>query len=573
MVIEYAILLLLFIAPGYLVLRGRFADDERLALAAAASAALYGAGALACRMLGLPLAAASVILPASVVVFLRGQTFSFSKDLKMVFATAVIACFAAQSLAAPQAYDTDGIFQMVAAKSFLTDDWMAVNFVDNYFEPVRFPQPITYRPPLNNVNMGLAFSLLGYSYEVAVLYSMTFTACLAAALYLAAGHLFGQKTAFLSSLALVCLNPYVLSSGFRVHAYNITAYLILCFLYLWQVKAHHVYLGVLAGMLYLTHSMGLVFLVSYASYQLFTERGRVLKYADGRAVAFVLVAALVVSPWLYRNFALYGDPFYQSSRHVMVLTDLEQYFRLDPPKMSDYLAYLLFPANMVMIKGGAVWKTFMPVPYSAAYNRYQPLELFNPLAWGNNMMGLLSPPLMLASVYFALRNWRKLAPFLFWSSMLLSLVLLGYRVSFAHSLMYAPILLLGAYGIHRIGGRRRLMALVAAFLVIESWAVYSDQANHSVDNEAASWILANTKEDAIIMSRQHVMINYMTGRKTMPTPKEGWETIYSTMREYGVTHYAVHFEDLRLRDVNLTVLNGTLKYRTKSPEYWIYEVG
>jgi len=572
MVVGFFLLLLLFVAPGYLVLSRELGDEVRLSLSFAASVALYSASAVVFKVLGLPVSFVFLlVLPACLLLFHRRATFDFSGGFRVLVLAAVGLCVLA-SLVPIFPFDTDGIFQILSGRSFLGEDWMSAGFIDNYFQPVVFPQPLTYRPPLNSLNMGLAFSLLGYSYDVAKSYSLVFVVALSLVVFSVAKRLFDEKTALLSSVLLILLSPYPISLGLRVDVYNMAAYLILCFFLLWHLRGRWQYLAVLTGLLYLAHPMSVVFLVSMLSYWLFTERARVLRHVSWGGVFFVLLVFLVVSPWLIRNFLLFGNPLYNSSNAVLFSRDIEEYYRLSPPEVGDYMRYILNPVNFVLIKGGAVWKTLLPVPYSVAYHRVQPFEVINPVALYSTMAGVLGYPLFLLTIGLLFRRWREPIPFLFFAGFVLSMLVFGMRVSYTLSAIYPEVLLVGVLGLSVFKDDRRVLALIVLCAVLESCFVYIDLGRHEQDMAAMEWIMNNTKSTDLLMSRQHVMINYLTDRRTLPTPSEDWTGISETIRRYHVNYFAVHSEDLRLRKLDLRVLNQTLEYQVATREYVIYKV-
>jgi hypothetical protein len=570
MTFEFIAAILLYTIPGYLMLKDKFEEDERLALSPFASLIAYSVTALILHMIGLPIQYSIIVIPICLLLFWRNLKIKISKDLSIVAAVSIGLCLILSNLPLTP-YHADGIFQMIAAESFTTEDWMSANFIDNYFEPVEFPQPITYRPPLNNLNMGYIMSLLGISYDSAKAYALTFTAALALMLYCIVKRIYDEKTAKISALTLAAANPYVIALALKADVYNIAAYICLCLLLLIKTKKSPVLLAVAASAAYLTHAMGTVFIISLILYHIIKDRRNLRAYVNERSLTLFLVFLLCVSPILIRNQLLFSKPTHSSSAYMPYLLDLEDYYRLEPPKPAKYINHMLDIKNLILIKGGALWKTFMPVPYSMAFQRFQPLALLDPIEWRYSMSGLLSIPLLIMCLLYLVKDWRKLIPAIFFISLVISALVFGIRVSYAISTMYPITLLLGAYGLYRIRCERRIVALVIMSMVLAHATIFPYMMSQDVDRELFTWFEKNSDEDDVIMSRQHHQLNYYTGRKTMPTPKEEYELILSTIEKYGVDFFAVHREDLRLRDINLKSLNQSLSFRYESEEFWVYK--
>jgi hypothetical protein len=571
--LAYLLLALVFIVPGYALLPRRFAGDERLAFSAAASLILYGAAAVLVHVLGLPVSYALSVLPFSLAyAAYRRPQFNASTGLLKVSAVAFLLAFAVQSL---QSYPIsgDGLFQMLAGGSFLTSHWMSVDYIDNYFTPITYPWPVALRPPMNPFGLGLAYSVLGFSYDVSKLYSAFFLAPLSAGVYVLARKLYDERTAFFGTLIMVSLNPYSLLLGADVQVYHVAAYFIVCFLILFLCDYGWLYLAFMAGVLYLVHPMCLVFMGGLLAYEMCFGRLRLSDVISRKAVLFAVVALLAASPWLVRNFAVFGNPFFTSGKYLPFYRDWEDHFMLEPPTPSYYLSYISDPKNLLLVKGGALIKTMLPSPYSFSSSEWRPLALVDPVALGFTVAGLLSYPVFFAALYFGLREWRRLVPFLFAFSLMSSAVIYGMRHDYEYSLMYAEVLLFGVFGLSKVKDDRRLIALVAAILLFESAVVYSNRLTLTPDSEAFEWISKNTPPDALIMSHSGDTVNFMTGRRSLVTPKADRQRIVRFVRDNGVDYYAVNKEDLRLRDVDLAFLNGTYLLRKETRDFWIYETG
>jgi len=561
---------LVLIAPGYALLPKGVGAGPRLAFSLAASAAAYWMAAVILHLFSLPVSYSAAMLPLSVLWAIRQKVSLPGERVLAVFLAALF--FSAILSPIPQyAYNADGVFQIEAGKSFLGGEWMNVDFVDNYFEKVTFPMPVSYRPPLNNFLVGFSYSLFGLGLSSAQAIVGVAAASLAAILYVICARLFDPRTALFAPLLLVAFNPYVVSMSYEVQAYPLAAYLSLCLFEAFGGKMHWSIIGGLIGLAYLTHPLSQVFAAVLIFNEALKRRFSLGGVKVGDIVLALGIVAVISSPWLLRNAAVYGDPLHTSGSYVMFLPDLEDYYSLSPPDKMGYIGYIMQPKNFFLIKGGALWKTFLPPPYSFAYSRLQLAAVIDPLELRSTLAGLLTYPLLLGLGIVAVRKREDDIVRLLILGLAASVVLFGYRASSAYSLIMPQALLAGGMVLYELKGHRMLVAFAVLQMAAASIVVYPAAAAERPDI-AYEWMRQNLPADSKVMSRHHVMVTHLTGLRTVPTPKGGMNEIGEVAQRYGIDYYAVHTEDLRLRDVTLEGLNGSYALEKEIGGFWIYRL-
>ncbi|MBU0761870.1 MAG: hypothetical protein KKD39_02490, partial [Candidatus Altiarchaeota archaeon] len=388
--------------------------------------------------------------------------------------------------------------------------------------------------------------------------------------YLNSKKLWGEKTALMSSVLLVALNPYAILLGLQIQVYQTAAYICLCINYLIFRKTHPALIGFFAGLGHLTHPMCTVYMGALFTHNLVNNRKSLWLAVKKYGLQVVAIFLITISAVLVRNYQIFQNPFYTSASNVMFITSLEDYFRLTPPNPGEYIRYILNPVNFILIKGGSVLKTLVPPPYSFAYNKMQLTAIFDPMHLRYSMAGILTYPLLLACVYTLVKKPKKQASMVFIISLIAAICIYGYRVDYEYGLLYAQVLFLGAYTLKDLQKREKIFWVIVLFLAWESASLIKSSED-GIDYDAMAWIASNTGEEDIIMSRGYAIINYLTDRKTMPTPNEKMETIADTITKYNVSYFAVNNDDLRLRGMNSDILNQKYILMEKTMQYSIYQ--
>ena len=428
---------------------------------------------------------------------------------------------------------------------------------------------MSYRPPLNSLLLGVAYFGAGISDASTHAYNGLVLAFFAILLYTIAESKFGEKTAYKAIILLIMVNPFFYSIAYKSQVYTFSAYISLCVYAIWIKKINYKVLGAYAALAYLAHPMSQIFLASMILVETIKFKNTSIPWKE-ISIGIVL-CLIIISPWLIRNYSLFGNPIYTSGKYVMFTRDLEQYFSLDIPKPMDYIEHISNPVNMVMLKGGSLWKTFLPPPYSIAFKRFQPQALIHPVTLETTLAGLLSYPILFASIWFLMKNPREKISLLFMLGVFASLIVFGYRVSYTYSLLLPQAMLVAIYAFEKIQNKKWILYLAFAQMLLSAPILFSNDMQYNED-VGYQWIKENIDANQKIMSRHYAMINYVTGHDTIPTPYPGISEIKKVSEKYGIEYYAVNKEDLRLRDFTLSELNESFEYVDESGNFWFYRL-
>lgn len=301
--------------------------------------------------------------------------------------------------------------------------------------------------------------------------------------------------------------------------------------------------------------------------------GKTSRFEVKKAVVFMAIAVLTTSPWLVRNYTVFGNPLYTSARYVPFYTEWGDNFRLNPPSFLHYIEFISDPMTLLAIKGGSILKTFVPPVYSATRGEWQPFALIDPIELGMTVAGFLTYPLLFVALYLIVTQTWRYEVRVFLVMFAAAMALFGLRHNYTQSMIFPGMLLLGVAAVDYAKDKRWLIGLSILCIVIETAFVqyYIAGYGSNYDADAMRWIRENTPPDAVIMSAEGDLINVATDRVSMMTPNENESTIVDFMRNNSVDYYAVSKEDFRLRGANLTVLEGAgLKFEHISKDFFIY---
>ena len=148
-------------------------------------------------------------------------------------------------------------------------------------------------------------------------------------LFYLAKRIFNEKTAIISAL-LYCLHPGLVVYAGKIHELFLVTFFILVILYLlirFENKAWSMVLvGLLMGLGILLRATLICIIPSYFFYLILKKRG--LKKAILSVLTIALLAAIVISPWIYRGYKLYNRFIFIST------TPAEQLWRGNNPRAS-----------------------------------------------------------------------------------------------------------------------------------------------------------------------------------------------------------------------------------------------
>lgn len=572
-ILQIVILLILFFIPGYLVLGKKFQDEEKFGLALAFSILMYAGMAVFLHLFKIPIVWAITIFPLSfITLFFRRPTFNIPWKLSLIFGiTLILETILCGVSKFPVAGDS--FWHFLSAKSFLTNAWTTLPFTDGYWQGIDKAFYMQYRPPLFNLILGFVFSIFGVSFEIAKLVVVLSTSSILLPVYLIAKRLYDEKCAIYSSILLITINSYFFLFTFEVFVHALGTYLPLCFFYLY-LKRDWNYVAVLAAIAYLTHPSSSILFLSLILFELIKNRRIIFEFMKKRNIRIkvqylypILIFILLISPWLIRNYLIFGNPLYTTS-FVPFCNEYQSCLTLTPPTPQDYLNF----KNFIQNKLGSIYLTFLPRPYSVTFSTWDIQALWDPVKLNSALAGFLTYPLLIVVIYFLIRRPTQMIPFLFYLGMIISFFVIGFRRGYTYSV--SQVVLLGIWGINIVKNSRIFICLIAIILIGQGIVVVYERGKQKEipDQEVYLWIKNNIPADEKIMSCDVLPIAYWTDRTLFMTPNVDMPVILNCLENWDVHYLIVGPTDLRLRDIDIKEVEKRYKFLTQIQETRIYKV-
>ncbi|MEW6095646.1 MAG: glycosyltransferase family 39 protein [bacterium] len=581
--LKIIILFILFFLPGYLVLGKKFQDEEKFGLSLAFSILMYAGLAVILHIFKIPIIWALAAFPLSfITLFFKRPTFNIPLKLFIVFGVTLIIetilCGVSKFPASGDSY-----WHFAAAKNFLTQDtWTLLPFTENYWKGIDVAFYIQYRPPLFNLILGFAFSMFGASFIIAKLVMVLFTTSILLPIYLIAKKLYDEKCAIYSTILLVTISSFFISLTFEVLVYSAWAYLCLCFFYLYLKRGKYwTYTAILAALSYLTHTSSVIIISSVLLFDLLSNSKEIFNRIRSRNISIKIkylypigIFILIISPWLIRNYLIFDNPLYTTGKYAPFCKDHQALLTLTPPTLQDYLNFILIPINFIQTKLGAIFLTFLPRPYSVTFSTWDIQALWDPVKINWALAGFLSYPLLIVVVYLIIRRPMQMIPFLFYLGLIACLFLVGFRVGYMLSFLLPQCVLLGILGINTVKNKKIFISFISIILILQCVGIVYDRCKSKEisDEELYSWIKNNVSEDEKIMNCNVHAIAYFTGRGGFITPNEDMNTILDCIKKWDVDYFIVGNVDLRVRDIDIKLVEEKYKLLKQIQENRIYKV-
>ncbi len=250
--------------------------------------------------------------------------------------------------------------------------------------------------------------------------------------------------------------------------------------------------------------------------------------------------ALVVSPWLLRNYLVFGTPVPSPMLSQAWLTDLVDNFNYwSPPTWQTWLAQS--------------WSVLLDQRVQALRHNGQVL-LQSTFAWG-----LLALP----GLWLLRRKWSFFTPLVYGLLLFLGLALVfpvsSMSGAFYHSLgAVMPFLALAAiYSLQRasqsLGRHRKLASSISAAVVIALLVLtgarsiqvlpavtMQHQANKEKYETVAGWLAQHAAPKDAIVTTQTYTLNYVTGRPCIALPgNESPDAAWEAAQRYGARYLVI----------------------------------
>ena len=600
---ELIIIGLISLVPGYLLLSlidKRLNDVERLTLSFGVSFLIFGGLGLLLHVAGLPfLLSLLAIVPIGIFTILKRKQISFDipRMLLIILIIALLSRFILQ-IFFPVPIVGDSYFHLDLAETFTTDAWFQLDAIDNLWSGVQFPFPEEYRPPFFNYIMGFFFEVFDVSYDFEIAKSLNVLIGTVAILpvYLIAKRVTTERVALIVTL-FMALNPLMINQSMEAEVRIFTVYLaLISFYFFMKGKEFWPYAGAFLGMLYITHyAPATILAFTYLAYFIFMKRNLLF---TRQTLAMGLIFLLVISPWLVRNYTVFGDPLHNSSRNVTWMNEFNQIMQIEPPTKGDFVAYVTErPGDFIFAKVTNVYRSLFPLPFQGFRDSFV-LNL-NPLT---NMNLIFNPMSMIITLpIFALASWqilKRLKTFVKDQDLLILYILVGiiisfsfwsYRTTFTYNFLFQQVVLMAIIGFAALEkikwNYRKILYVAVIILLLVQLPAYQFRIDAKVDH-GQFWVEENTEiTDTIMVRWTNVHIIHLnTDRKVLAMPFEDEDTVIDFARQHGVDYMVIDQLDLDAGRVTIGSLSEKLElidtHVVSEPEYsreytntyWIFKL-
>lgn len=550
-------MILISVLPGYFISSyfKRLDCVERLAISFFVGFLFLGGVSIALHALNIPIyySVISVLFLPLVLLFKKPDLkISFPKSLALVLIAAFLLRFILQFLFDfPFGYDT--FLHMDLASTFLTQDWFSVNVnTIGATNCTDFPCPVEDRPPFFNFVTGFFFSVMGQSYEVAKFVNVILGTLMIVPIFLI-GRSFG-KAGILASI-FIAVSPFFIGQSIDTEVRIITAYAALTSLYFFMSKNNAF------ALLFLT----ITFLIHYPesiilgiTYLIFLARDRFRGVVSRQNIVAVVLCLILVSPWIVRNYEVFGSPLPSSSSRFVSLNSEYEILLLpgNPASEPKLIEKSLQDKALVFLRA------IFPSPFTAGSLNLNFLSNENMI--NRSFISFLTLPLSMLALAYLWGSAKKL-----WKSpdVIFVYVAVGFIFSVAVTNIVIPIelsilfpqvalLSVAAFAVfEKIKKHRRAIAAVIAIFILLQVGNYT--LKHDVRKDfAQSWIVQNTDAEDTLMLRwtDTYVTNYLTGRSTVAIRYGGESQFLEFVKGSGADYLIVDDVDLFIG----TILNRNL---------------
>lgn len=300
--------------------------------------------------------------------------------------------------------------------------------------------------------------------------------------------------------------------------------------------------GALAGLGFLSRSDGILLLVALGISFLLRRWQKVregeIRPRWGLIISGMLVALVVVAPWLVRNWATFGSPISPNSSKVIYLRSYTELFSYSLPLGQDYYFSWGF-GNILGSKLNAATLNILILTVQGLF---------------------LAAPLFLIGIFFVIKN-RVYLPFLVYLVVLYLTMTLIFTEIGVHGTLFhsaggllpfeAGAILAGLEGLANLRRKRpsimRTRAVIAtAILVVTLGAVvtlfyaatngpsWDDDYNYS--RNLGDWFKRRNLSESVIIVGEPLSYYYATGQPAIGQASDGLEANLAAAKRYGAKY-------------------------------------
>lgn len=563
---EILVIFLVSFLPGYLLLSldKKLKNTERFCLSFGISFVILGALSVVLHLAGLSILWSLLIfIPLLMLAAYKKVRFDIPRMLVCILVLALVVRLVLQVFAqVPLTGDEQQHY--LYAESFTTDNWAHTNVIGNFWGIRELPYPENYRPPFFNFIAGFFFNIFGPSFYVGKLLNCFIGTMLVVPVYLIAKKYGNDRIAIMAGV-FVALSPVLIEQSLGMEVRLMGAYLALTAFYFFIAdKKFWKYSAVFVGLLAITHQTeAIIIVLTFIVYLLLKDRKALFSQHN---VALAAIVVLIMSPWLVRNYSVYGNPLYSTATQVMSIQNWEEYSTLSPPSRLEL---------NLQVRAENMARTLLPVP---VFGRQLNFDFVNNSNLNYQpMSAILTLPLLLIGLFYVAskllrRDWDIIALY-FTIGYVLFAIIWNMPNSFTYPFLFPQAVLLVVPALMLLekmkeSYRKIIWALVIVSLLAE---VVVFIPRFSVpDMTIYDWVSANTAGTDILMSRDCQQISYFTGRKCVVTPYEDTATIVSFGKQMGVNYFVFGESDNRLRNLDYDILDRQLVLKETVAGYRIY---
>lgn len=171
--------------------------------------------------------------------------------------------------------------------------------------------PTAFRPIGYPGTLAVLYFLFGSNYIVGKLFNVMLSTLIMILTYKLADRFFGKRVASIT-LLIFALSPLAITYN-SIHCSEILfSALLMLSIYLFFNKNNPFIIGIIIGYLTLVRPIGMFFPIIFVFY-MFIRKDIRIKQKLTYVAAFGLSVALVITPWLVRNYLAFGEPVFSTN--------------------------------------------------------------------------------------------------------------------------------------------------------------------------------------------------------------------------------------------------------------------
>ncbi len=428
------------------------------------------------------------------------------------------------------------------ARNLVEGKGYTVDYIDHFFRDYsQISHPADTWPLLQSTFIALSFLLFGVSAFSAKLVNICFFLGVGLLTFWIGKNLFSTRAGFIAAV-LLFFNPTLLTLSFEPWNDVGLVFFVLLFVYLASefLKSEFVspkrsaLLGFILGLVYLQKPVGVLIFPSFVLALLLTSRELFRKrFRDLLIIGSV--ALLTASPYLVRNYLLFGSPFYTTSYHnafLLKYRDFQEVFRIYYDGLPSFATLKGYGLNYIISQNLANFRF-------AISSLFEKSELVSPFVLGSSFIGL---------VYWLTNRGKNIfaKTYITFFSVFFVFIILWWFFYIPYFALFVPFLSLAAVrSLEKISQRLSrvpAVALITLFLFLSSYSGLKLVAKslpgglHEGRLITSSWIVENTASDSVIMTMDPWELNFHTRRRAVMIPLADYEAIISIMRKYNVDY-------------------------------------